>query len=112
MRSDADRRSTTPPRRRSPLRRRALVLVVIGRRMHRRSSRRLVLLSGWVWIAAISLVGVEMFDVVFGTFLLAPELLPVVLIGLACAWYFRAALRRAERALRVRLRLLRARRRR
>jgi hypothetical protein len=71
--------------------------------------RRLTLFSGWVWVAAISFVGIETFEVVFGMFVLAPELLPLALIALACAWYFRGALRRVTHTARVRIRLARAR---
>jgi len=79
------------------------------RRLRYRIGRRMTVFSGWVWVAAISFVGVEMFDIVFGAFLLAPEFLPVVLIGLAVAWYFREALRAMSHSFRVRLRLVRSR---
>lgn len=82
------------------------------RRALDRARRRLTLFSGWTWVAAGSLVGFEMLDLIFGTFVLAPELLPLVILCLALAWYFRRRLRRAWARLRgrVRLRLSRSRR--
>lgn len=70
---------------------------------------RLTVFSGWTWVAAGSLVGFEMLDVIFGTFALAPELLPLVILCLALAWLFRRRLRRAWARLRARLRVLRIR---
>ncbi|PZE77831.1 hypothetical protein [Curtobacterium sp. MCBD17_019] len=102
--------SKVPPRYRQPSWRKIGLLRARGRRVRHRAARHLMLFSGWVWFAAASLVGFEMFDMIFGTFLLAPELLPVVLIGLAFAWYFREALRRTKGSIRVRLRLARMRR--
>lgn len=98
-----------PPHRhaRPSTRRRLRLTAARIRRLRYRINRRLTLFSGWVWIAAISFVGIEMFDIVFGTFLLAPELLPVVLIGLAMTWYFRETLRAWWRSGRIRLRLVR-----
>lgn len=68
--------------------------------------RRAWLFSGWVWIAAISFVGFEAFEIVFGTLLLAPEFLPLVLVGFAVAWWFREALGRWWRRVRVRRRVV------
>jgi hypothetical protein len=99
--------SQVPARYRRPVPRWFRLMRARVRRIRSRSARLLMVSSGWVWVAAASLVGFEMFEVVVGTFLLAPELLPVVLIGLASAWYFRAALRRTTRWVRVRLRLAR-----
>lgn len=77
----------------------------------RRLYTRATLFSGWAWIAAASLVGFETFDIIFGAFILAPEFLPLVIIALAAAWFFRERLRRARRRLRGRIRLARVRRR-
>lgn len=77
------------------------------RRLHTRAT----LFSGWTWVAAASLIGFEALDIVFGAFILAPELLPLVIVGLALAWLFRERLRRARARLRARLRLARLRRR-
>jgi hypothetical protein len=66
---------------------------------------RLTLFSGWTWVAAGSLVGFEVLDVIFGTFALAPELLPLVILALALAWFFRHRLRRAWARLRARVRV-------
>jgi hypothetical protein len=102
--------SQVPPRYRQPVRRRVRLVRARVRRVHSRAARLLVVSSGWVWVAAASLVGFEMFEVIVGTFLLAPELLPVALVGLALAWYFRTTLRRTAVSIRVRLRLARMRR--
>ena len=75
-----------------------------------RVHRRLTLFSGWTWVAAGSLIGFEMLDVIFGTFILMPELLPLVILCLALAWYFRGRLRRGWGRLRARIRLSRMRR--
>lgn len=63
-------------------------------------------------MAAFSFIGIEMFEVVFGTFLLAPELLPLALLGFAAAWYFREQLAAVRRRLRIAVRLAVRRRRR
>ncbi len=97
-------RTTAPPFRRARLVRARL------RRVRRRIEARLVLFSGWVWVAAVSLVGIEVFEVVFGTFVLAPELLPVALVVMALASLFRERLRHARRRVVVRVRAARARR--
>jgi hypothetical protein len=75
------------------------------RRVLRRTHQSLTLFSGWTWIAAGSLIGFEMLDLVFGTFVLAPELVPLVILCLALVWYFRRRLRRAWSRLRARIRL-------
>jgi hypothetical protein len=80
----------------------------LWRRLHTRAS----LFSGWTWVAAGSLIGFEMLDIVFGAFILAPEFLPLVIVALALIWLFRDRLRRARLRLRVQLRLARMRRRR
>lgn len=58
------------------------------RRCVRRSTRRLILLGGWTWLAAGSLVGFEVLEMLFGTLALAPEFIPLLIVGLAAAWYF------------------------
>lgn len=79
----------------------------LWRRLHTRAT----LFSGWTWVAAGSLIGFEMLDIVFGAFILAPELLPLAILGLALVWLFRDRLRHARVSLRVRVRLARVRRR-
>jgi polyferredoxin len=93
-----------PSRHRTPSLRRLRLARCRIRRLLLRIERRLTLSTGWVWVAAISFVGIEMFDVVFGAMLLAPEFLPVVLLGLALVWWFRESLRGAVRTLRDRIR--------
>lgn len=70
-----------------------------------------MLFSGWTWVAAGSLVGFEMLDIIFGSFLVAPELLPLVILGLACAYVFRVRLRRVRTRVIARRRAVRLRRR-
>lgn len=77
------------PRRHSVSYRRNRLRLIRIRRIGRTWVMRLTLLSGWAWVAAASLVGFEMFDIIFGAFILAPELLPLVIIALACIWFFR-----------------------
>lgn len=78
----------------------------LWRRLHTRAT----LLSGWTWVAAASLIGFEALDIVFGAFILAPELLPLALIALAAAWLLRERIRRASGRLRLLLRIARRRR--
>ncbi|MEH0109687.1 hypothetical protein V6N00_08200 [Tersicoccus sp. MR15.9] len=100
-----------PPRSRP----RAFRLIALqGRRIGRISRRvavRVLMFGGWVWFAAGSLIGFEAFEILFGSFALAPELLPVAVLGLALAWFFRGRLRRAWRRVRAYRRLRRMRRR-
>ncbi len=99
-----------PPRYRSPTPRRLGLLWRLARRLSRRVAMRATLFGGWVWFAAGSLIGFEAFDIIFGTFALAPELLPVVILGLALTWYFRGQVRRVSTRARAyrRLRRIRA----
>ena len=76
-----------------PIRRLAL-LTRLGRRLYRRGALRALSFGGWVWLAAGSAIGFEAFDILFGTFALAPELLPFAILGIALVWYFRERLRR------------------
>jgi hypothetical protein len=78
----------------------------LWRRLHTRAT----LFSGWTWVAAASLIGFETLDIVFGAMILAPELLPLVIVCLALAWLFRERMRRAMVRLRARWRLNRLRR--
>ncbi|HVX06573.1 hypothetical protein [Humibacter sp.] len=66
----------------------------VFRRDVNRTRSRLLLFSGWVWVAAGSLVGFEMLEILVGGLIAVPEVLPVVLIALAFAWYFRRGIRR------------------
>ncbi len=61
-----------------------------------------MLLGGWTWVAAASLVGFETFDFLFGAFVLAPEFLPLVIIALALIWYFRDRIRRTRKSVHIR----------
>lgn len=81
-----------------------------GTSFWRRLHARATLFSGWTWVAAASLIGFETLDIVFGAMILAPELLPLVIVGLALTWLFRERLRRAIIRLRARWRLGRLRR--
>ena len=76
-----------------PIRRLAL-LTRLGRRLYRRVALRALSFGGWVWLAAGSAIGFEAFDILFGTFAIAPELLPFAILGIALVWYFRERLRR------------------
>ena len=96
-----------PPRYRSPVLRRLGLLWRLVRRASRRMAVRATLFGGWVWFAAGSLIGFEAFDIVFGTFALAPELLPLVILGLALTWYFRGQVRRVSTRARAYRRLRR-----
>ncbi|RAX16993.1 hypothetical protein DC347_10260 [Pseudarthrobacter sp. AG30] len=95
-----------PPRYRAATPRRLGLLWLLGRRACRRAALRATLFGGWVWFAAGSLIGFEAFEILFGTFALAPELLPLVILGLALTWGVRRQLRRAS--VRVRRQLRRA----
>ena len=75
--------------------RRLLLLWMLARRLVHRMVMRATHFGGWVWLAAGSLIGFEAFDIIFGTFALAPELLPLVILGLALTWYFRGRVRKA-----------------
>lgn len=76
----------------------------------RRLYMRATLFSGWTWVAAASLIGFETLDIVFGAMILAPELLPLVIVGLALAWLLRERMRRVIVRIRARWRLNRLRR--
>jgi hypothetical protein len=95
------------PRYRSPALRRLGLLCRLARRISRRLAMRATLFGGWVWFAAGSLVGFEAFDIIFGTFALAPELIPIVILGLALTWYFRGQVQRVSTRARAYRRLRR-----
>lgn len=95
------------PRDRSPALRRVGLLWRRARRAFRHAAMRVTLFGGWVWFAAGSLIGFEAFDILFGTFAFAPELLPLVIVGLALIWYCRGRVRRASTRARARTRLRR-----
>lgn len=100
-------RSKKHPRYRAPDPRRLGLLWVLARRTSRRAATRATLFGGWVWFAAGSLIGFEAFEIVVGTFALAPELLPLAILGLALTWYFRGHVRRVTSRARARRRLRR-----
>ena len=56
--------------------RRLLLLWMLARRLVHRMVMRATHLGGWVWLAAGSLIGFEAFDIIFGTFALAPRATP------------------------------------
>lgn len=85
-----------PQQYRWPALRRLGLLWRLARQAYRRLAIRATLFGGWVWFAAGSLIGFEAFDIVFGTFVLAPELLPLVILGLAVTWYLRGQVRRVS----------------
>jgi hypothetical protein len=97
----------TPPRYRSTALRRPDLLWRLALRVYRRVVMRATLLGGWVWFAAGSLIGFEAFEIIVGTFALAPELLPVVILGLALTWHLRGQLRRVSTRARAYRRLKR-----
>ncbi len=86
------RSSTHRPLSSRPVRRLAL-LYRLSRRLYRRMALRATSFGGWVWLAAGSAIGFEAFDILFGAFALAPELLPLAVLGIALAWYFRGRFR-------------------
>jgi len=98
------------PAERSSLYRRARLFAIRTHRRLRRFGRWLTLFGGWTWIAAASFIGFESFEVLLGMAVLAPELLPLAIIGLALAWHFRERLRAVRGRLRIRRRAARARR--
>lgn len=77
--------------------------LIRARRAYRKVNNRLMLLSGWTWVAAGSLVGFEMLDILFGALILAPEFLPLVIIMLALIWVFREKLRELTQLTRDRI---------
>lgn len=82
--------------------------ILHARRIGRRCATTLTLFGGWTWVAASSLVGFEVFELIFSSFALAPELLPLVIITLAAIWFFRDRTRRLKIRARARIRLARA----
>lgn len=77
--------------------RRSRLALLVARRGIRRLHFRLIRFSSWVWVAAASLVGIEVLELLLGAFIAAPELLPLVLLALAATWYFRRGLTRVRR---------------
>jgi hypothetical protein len=54
--------------------------------------------AGWVYAAALSLVGIEVFEMLLGVTALAPEILPIVLVVLAVIYFTRHRIRAAWQA--------------
>lgn len=81
-----------------------------ARGIKRGVAERLTLFSGWTWVAAGSLVGFEMLEIIFGGFILAPELLPLAILTLAILWLFRERIQTLRKRAYVRRRARRARR--
>jgi hypothetical protein len=69
-----------------------------------------MMFGGWTWVAALSFVGIESFEIIVGTATLAPELVPIVILVLAAAYFFRERFRRSRSRLRAHMRLVRSRR--
>jgi hypothetical protein len=78
------------------------------RRLILRLYSRLLMLSGWTWVAAGSVIGFEAFDILFMSFALAPEFLPLAIIALALYWLMRERMLAVRKRIRVRLRAARA----
>lgn len=72
-------------------------------RLGRRLTTQLMLFGGWTWVAAISLVGFEAFEILFLSFALAPEFLPLAIIFLAITWFLRERLREVWSQFRIRI---------
>jgi hypothetical protein len=51
--------------------------------------------AGWMYAAAFSLVGIEVFEMLVGITALAPELFPFIILALAMIFYFRRGIARA-----------------
>ena len=86
-------RARTSILRRGLARRLRLAILLAGRLAHR-THLRLALFSGWVWVAAGSLIGFEALEILLGGLIAVPEALPIVLLALAVVWYFRRGIRR------------------
>lgn len=110
--------ASVPSRRpsRRPLRhRRPFRLLRLARARARRTWQRLVIVplihaSTWTYLAAGALVGFEALEILFGAFVLAPEIIPLLLVGLAAQWWLRERVRRIVRLWRLHRRRVRARR--
>lgn len=81
----------------SRFRRSVRLWVLRARRILRNWSIRITLFTGWTWVAAVSLIGFESLEIVFGSFILAPEFLPLAILTLAGIWYVRERIRGATR---------------
>lgn len=77
------------------------------RRLLRTVTERLWVFSGWTWVAAGSLVGFEVLEIIFTSFALAPELLPAVLVAMALAYVWRERLAVLRQRFRIRRRAAR-----
>lgn len=82
---------------RSALSRTVHLRLLRARRRWRSLLIHLTLFSGWTWVAAGSLIGFEMLEIVFGAFILAPEFLPLAVLALACVWFIRERIRDRRR---------------
>lgn len=90
--SSSARAHTSISRHRLP--RRLRLAILLARRLAYRTHLHLALFSGWVWVAAGSLVGFEALELLLGGLFAVPEALPIVLLTLALVWYFRRGIRR------------------
>lgn len=77
-------------------------------RWWRRVTERLTLMSGWTWVAAASLVGIEGLELLLGVGVAVPELIPLLVLGLAVCWFLRQRIRRVVQRAVVRHRARRA----
>lgn len=100
-----------PARLPSSLRRIRLVVLRLRSRWRHRVLLSLVRASTWIYVAAAGVIGFGGLEVMFGAFLVAPELLPFAVAALALVWVLRREWRRLRlRMLRLRRRLSRRRR--
>ncbi len=92
---------------------RTLRLIRLARARWRRRWSRLIWplwrAHAGIWLAASALVGFEALEVLLGGMILMPELVPLLLVGLAAAWLVRSGSQRAVRVARLQARLIRRR---
>ncbi len=81
----------------SRVRRRARLARLLLRRRVERLTWPFWRFGTWMFLAAGALVGFEVLEVVLGGFILAPELVPLVLLALATAWAVRCGVRALRR---------------
>jgi TRAP-type C4-dicarboxylate transport system permease small subunit len=69
-------------------------LVDLGARAVQRAWYGVGTWTAIVWVGALSLVGIEAFEVIFGVGMMAPEFVPVVVLVLATVFFVRRFIRR------------------
>lgn len=60
----------------------------------RRMTDRLSIFTGWAWVAAVSVIGLEGLEVLLGSLLGAPEFVPLAILTLALVAVIRNRWRR------------------